>query len=121
MCMLYVAYIGMCGTVCVIGRGMISTSSSSSSSLTENSDDDLEFEDESWPLVEKMKELSTARDLVWLKHQELNRVLSEVATMGLGSGATLAKLTEPVTMFKITADAMAKVSGLRVDREGCGR
>ena len=62
--------------------------------------------------MEKLKELSTTQDLVRQKHQELNRLLSEVDAVGVGSGTVATKLREMTAMFKITADAMAKVSGV---------
>ena len=61
-----------------------------------------------WPMVEKLKELTTTHDLVRQKHQELSRVLSDVELVGQGAGPTT-KLKETTAMFKITADAMTKV------------
>ena len=78
--------------------------------LSDTSDDESEADNEGWPLVDRLKELATTHDLVQQKHQELTRTLSEVEVgSGLGTSQSVTKLKETSAMFKITADAMAKV------------
>ena len=61
-------------------------------------------------LTEKLNELKTTNALVIQKHQDILRAVSEIETPNRGSGVpTLSKLNEKASMFKITANAMAKV------------
>ena len=68
-------------------------------------------------LKEKLRELSTAHDLVVKNcHQVMKLIPTEVVEEGgggggggRGNGGGSSKLKEKLTMFKITANAMAKV------------
>ena len=66
-------------------------------------------------LKEKLRELSTAHDLVVKNcHQVMKLIPTEVVEEGgggggRGNGGGGSKLKEKLTMFKITANAMAKV------------
>ena len=64
-------------------------------------------------LSDKLTELSTTHNLVVQKHHEILRTLSDIEMSkdesGIG-GANLTKLKEKTAMFKITANAMAKVN-----------
>ena len=79
-------------------------------SSADTSDDESEADHEGWPVAEKLKELTTTRDLVCQKHHELSRALSEVELVGGQGAGPSAKLKETTAMFKITADAMTRVS-----------
>ena len=63
-------------------------------------------------LINSLNSLQT-HNLVMQKHHEILRTLSEIETSkdesGIG-GANLTKLKEKTAMFKITANAMAKVN-----------
>ena len=60
-------------------------------------------------MQEKLKELSAAHDLVIKNNALLVKQIIEIEG-GAVSGASLAKLKEKLALFKLTSDAMAKVS-----------
>lgn len=62
-------------------------------------------------LKEKLSELITTHNLVQQKHHELMKVLADVETGKEETGTNLTKLKEKAVMFRVTANAMAKVAG----------
>ena len=60
-------------------------------------------------LKEKLSELITTHNLVQQKHHELMKVLSDVETGKEETGTNHSKLKEKAAMFRVTANAMAKV------------
>ena len=62
-------------------------------------------------MQEKLKELSAAHDLVIKNNAQLLKQIAETESgMAGGSSGSMSKLKEKLALFKLTSDAMAKVS-----------
>ena len=74
---------------------------------SESSDEEKEEDAPLAELQEKLTELATTQNIIQQKHHDLVRAFSEFEA---GKDKNGAKLKEKAAMFKITADALTKVS-----------
>ncbi len=75
--------------------------------LLDASDEEKSDEDPLTELKDKLSELSTAHNMIQSRHHELMRAVNELEA---GKDKNGAKLREKAALFKITSDAMIRVS-----------